>query len=244
MAINIINSANSFVRFGDPVPSHCIWGDINFCLPIYEAGDFWFQFIVNMDTAGEVECLPGAAEIQVALAYECGQPLNENSVKPTRYKLSDTQILYSWQSNFPGFELIQVGECFKIQVTILSGEVENTFCSNCFERIADPCFTSILEYSNEEDAFGFKYCAGGGVEEEPVTCEPTYITFTNQAIVTIPYTAPLQAKYGNMPNVQVWLYDPSGVLTNMGVQVTFDSFPPTVITVDNGGPGSGVIILR
>src|SRR5688572_11030290 len=106
MAINIINSANSFVRFGDSVSSHCLWGDIDFCLPVYESEDVYFQFIASADTSEESEylCLPGAEEVEIALVNECdGAPIISFSEKPTRYRLSPTQVLYNWSHGFPGF---------------------------------------------------------------------------------------------------------------------------------------------
>lgn len=249
MAINIINSANSFVRFGDTVSTHCIWGNIDFCLPVYNSTDVYFQFIASADTAVESEylCLSGAAEVSVSIVNTCGgSDLIAFAQKPTRYRLSPTQVLYNWSHGFPGFPTgVSCNECFKIQISLEVNGISQLHCSNCFERVCDDCFTSVLEYGNEEDAFGFKYCTGGGVEEDPVTCEPTIVTFTNLSTLSIPYTAQLQAKYGNLPNVQIWIYDSNGVLTNMNIQATFDAYPPTVVNFDfGGGPSSGIIIFR
>jgi hypothetical protein len=43
--------------------------------------------------------------------------------------------------------------------------------------------------------------------------------------------------------VQVWVSDGTN-LVNMGISAVFDSYPVNTITVDLGGPGSGIIVIR
>ncbi len=201
-------------------------------------------------------CTQSGDEISVALVTECnGSPLLTFSEKPERIRLSTTQVLYNWSYGVPGFtSVVAVGECFKIQVTVLATpygypEEELVRCSNCFERIASDCFTSVIEYGNEDDAFGFKYCYGGnlnGAYEDPteLDCSPTVVTFVGVATLAIPYTALLQAKYGTIPTVQVWIYDGTGQLLNMGITAGFDTYPPTMINLDFGGVASGIVVIR
>jgi hypothetical protein len=142
----------------------------------------------------------------------------------------------------PNFtSVIAVNECFKIQVTISGTE----FCSNCFERIPSDCFTSVIEYGNDEDAFGFKYCYSGNLEDDTViSCEPTIVNFISVPTLIIPYTASLQASYGAFPTVQAWVYDGMGQLVNMGITIAFDTYPPTLINLDFGGISTGIVIIR
>ncbi len=258
MAITIISPVNSFVRFGETAnPPLCIWGNINFCLPIFEQSDWYFQWVIQ-GTELEIDslCTQSGDEIEVALVNECGgASVLTFAENPERFRLSETQVLYNWSVGFPNFtSVISVGECFRVQLTLdatpygYPEEVE-TFCSNCFERIGDDCYTSVVEYGNDEDGFGFKYCFSGEVDNpdspvEPVDCSPTVVTFVNVGTLAIPYTALLQSKYGVFPTVQVWVYDGSGALINMGITAGFDGYPPTMINLDFGGPASGIVVIR
>lgn len=255
MALTIINSTHSFIRFNETAPEpHCIWGDVDFCLPVFDQEDIYFQFVIQGD-AGEIDslCTQDASEIVVALVNECdGDVLLTFSEKPQRYRLSDTQVLYNWSHGLPNFSsVISVNSCFRIQITVTEVygySSANVFCSNCFERIAEECFTSVIEYGNDEDAFGFKYCYGGDIEGDPsaprTDCDPTIVQFIGVPTLSIPYTAGLQSKYGVYPTVQAWVYDGSGQLVNMGITITFDTYPPTLINLDFGGVATGIVIIR
>lgn len=254
--LNIISPVNSFIRFNEAAADPlCIWGDVNFCLPVYEDEDIYFQFVIE-GTEGEIDslCTQTGDEITVALVSECNTtPLLTFSEKPERLRLSTTQVLYNWAHGLPGFtSVIDVAQCFKIQVTVQATPYgypteTDVYCSNCFERIASSCFTSVIEYGNDEDAFGFKYCHGGNLPGETPTeidCSPTIVTFVSVATLAIPYTALLQAKYGVFPTVQVWIYDGTGQLLNMGITAAFDTYPPTMINLDFGGSASGIVVIR
>lgn len=248
MGINILSPANSFVRFSEAcVTNDCIFGEVEYNLPVYESEDVYFQAIIVADTPEEADalCTLDASEVEVSLVDNCayGAGLIDFTEKPERFRISETQILYNWQHGFPGWPgPIQNNECFKIRMTV--GGVQ--FCSNCFERIADPCYTSVLEYGNEEDAFGFKYCYGGALTPsgESGECAPTIISFTNVPTLTIPYTAMMIDNYGTVPTVQVWLYDDSAQLVNAGITAKFNTYPPTQLIFDFGGNASGIIVIR
>ncbi len=254
MGLNLINSTHSFVRFNDPDPEpNCIWGTVDYCLPVYDQEDVYFQFVIE-GTVDEIDslCTQDNSGVEVSLVNDCdGADLLTFTEKPQRFRLSDTQILYNWSHGLPNFtSVISVNECFRIKVVVTEVYVyseANTFCSNCFERIGEDCFTSVIEYGNEEDGFGFKYCYGGDLESDPaaaIDCDPTIVQFINVATLSIPYTAGLKASYGNFPTVQAWVYDGSGQLVNMGITVAFDTYPPTMINLDFGGPGTGIVIIR
>jgi hypothetical protein len=255
MSVSIQSPINSFVQFSPTAPPElCIWGTLNFCLPVFADDDVYFQWLIN-GTELEIDslCTTDGGGITVSLVNDCEDAdLLVFSEKPQRFRLSATQLLYNWSHGLPNFKSsVAVAECFKIKVTIDAtpyGYPEQvvSFCSKCLERIASDCFTSVLEYGNDEDAFGFKYCGGGSVQ--PVsgdeTCEPTIVQFVNVPTVDIPYTAQLRAMYGDFPTVQVWIYDGPGQLLNMGITAAFDTYPPTMIHIDNGGPASGVVVIR
>ncbi len=148
-------------------------------------------------------------------------------------------MLYVWQHGMPGFtSVLDFGECFHIKIQILS----QTFCSTtCFQRIKDPCFTTVLQYSNDANAFGFAYCAGGeNIDIETDDCEPTIIQFSNQATMVIPWTAFLQSKYGDAPNIAAWIND-GGELVQAGIRIAYDTYPVNEIRIDFGGVASGVV---
>lgn len=258
MALTLINSTNSFVRFDNAAnPVLCLWGTVNYCLPIYNQEDVYFQFVIE-STEEEIDslCTQTGDEVVVSLVSECGgAPLVVFDEKPERIRLSSTQLLYNWSYGVPGFDaVVAVNQCFKIQIEVTGtpyGYPEETevFCSNCFERIASDCFTSVIEYGNDEDAFGFKYCnsgdiEGGGSGGASADCSPTITTFIGVATLQIPYTAYLQNKHGAFPTVQVWVYDGTGQLINMGITAAFDTYPPTVINLDFGGTASGIVVIR
>ena len=256
MALTIISPQHSFIRFNEAAADAlCIWGTINFCLPVYDPEDIYFQFVIE-GTEDEIDslCTQTGGEVTIQLVTDCNtDPLITFTERPERYRLSATQVIYNWTHGVPGFiSVVTVGVCFKIQVTVQAtpyGYPMETLvaCSNCFERIANECFTSVIEYGNDDDAFGFKYCNSGDIETDPpasIDCSPTIVTFVSVGTLAIPYTAFLKAKYGVFPTVQVWIYDGAGQLVNMGITAAFDTYPPTMINLDFGGTASGIVVIR
>lgn len=250
MALNLSAPAHSFVQFtvSDAIQS-CEFADIQLCLPVYEDNDVAFQFIVTTDSEEEADdlCDFGNNLIQVGIVTDCGDDfLLEFTEKAERYRIGTTQILYNWAHGLTDFAtVISRGECFQIKI-IVDGTY--SFCSNCFQRIATACHTSVIEYSNEDNFAGFNYCNsvseeidGGGGQG---TCEKTIISFTNVPALTIPYTASLLAKHGNAPSVKVWIYDEQSQLVDMGIRITFDFYPPTELHADFGGNASGIFVIQ
>lgn len=250
MAYSIINPPKSFVQFGTPPPveSPC-FPETEGALPVYEEADVAFQLAIQADTVEEANaiCGAGAVNIEFGLVDECGQP--DFSVQfpetPSVKRISDTKVNVDWPHGLTGMlGNYPEGSCFRIMMRI-GGE---TWCSNYFRRITlkEACETSVIEYGNNENAFGFVYCGNSeGVEDaEGVTCDPEIVTFLNQTTLVIPYTALFQTKFGQVPTVQVWIYDENGFPTNMGIQAQFDQLPPTQILIDLGGTASGFVVIR
>lgn len=243
MAIRILSPVNSFVQFDNPEPiTSCNFREIALCLPVFEADDVYFQFVIETDTIEEADalCSLNNDAFSIGIVKSCDDPfLLELTDQPERFRISDFQVLYNWSNGLPGFStVINVGECFMVKVIITPEE----FCSNCFQRIGSDCFTSVIEYGNDDNAFGFSYCNSAAIgETEEADCDPLFITFTNQSTLAIPYTAAMIAKYGNIPTLKVWIYDGSGNLVNMSVSQSLDTYPPTQINIDMGGPATGVL---
>lgn len=246
MGYSIITPANSFVRFdGEPPETHCIHGEFKDCLPVYAESDVHYQFVVQADTIEEADalCNIGQSGIEMGLVADCDQADFDVvfDEQPERYRISPLQVLYNWSHGLTGMlGFYNEGECFFIRVVI----DDTKYCSNCFQRIPNDCFTSVIEFGNDENFAGYYYCNSEQAIEGTLICEPTVVEFVNQATLNIPYTAFLQAKYGDVPTVQTWIYDSGGVLVNMGITATFDAMPPSVISFDFGGTASGVIVIR
>lgn len=244
MALEIISPTNSFVQFDNTETiSSCNYQDIDLCLPVYEDDDVSFQFVIETDTIEEADALCSLTNegFSIGIVNDCSQGLILTFAEtPERYRISDFQVLYNWGNGLTGFStVIDIGECFLVKVII----GEQSFCSNCFQRISNPCHTSVIEYGNDENAFGFNYCNSEAVDSGGATidCDPTFIAFTNQSTLAIPYTASMVAKYGNVPTIKVWIYDTTGELVNMSVRQALDTYPPTQINIDLGGSASGVL---
>lgn len=251
MAYSITSPTQSFVQFNETGKvDHCIFDKINFCLPVFADGDVAFQFVVN-GLQSEIDALCGVYGNNIAIGivnacYDASFLLeftaNPYNDEPDIFRLSDTQLLVNWAHGFPGFtNIISEGECFKVRVEVGLQQ----FCSNCFERTSDDCFTSVVEYGCDENCFGFNYCGsgtttGGGTD---TSCEPTIITFTNQSTLTINYTQMLRDAYGDVPSIQVWISDGTD-LVNMGITAALDTYPPNILSFDFGGPATGIVVLR
>lgn len=247
MAYRVLTPTNSFIRFdGAYTFTHCLHGEVTECLPVYEEADIAFQFVVEADSEAEADalCDPYTSGIEMGLVLACDQVgfTHEFTELPDRFRISTLQVLYNWPHGAEGMAgNIDIGQCFYIRVVV----AEVDYCSNCFQRIPDPCFTSVLDYSNDENFAGFNYCNAGGIESgESTSCDPEVYSFTNQDTMTIPYTASLVDRFGEVPTVQAWIYDEFGVPTNMGIVAQFDTMPPTSITFHFGGTASGFIVIR
>jgi hypothetical protein len=249
MAYSITSPAQSFIQFSETgIIDHCIFDNLRFCLPVYEDRDVAFQVYIN-GTDSEIDALCGVygSPISIGIVNTCDDAdflleftANPYNDLPEIFRLGDTQLLLNWSHGVPGFtNVISYGECFKIRIQI--GLTK--FCSNCFERTSDNCFTSVIEYSADENAFGFNYCGGGATAAGELTCEPLIIPFENQSTMSIPYTQMLRDSYGEVPTVQVWISDGTN-LVNMGITATFDAYPPNVLGFDFGGVASGIIVIK
>lgn len=249
MALQITSPTHSFVQFNETGTfEHCIFGSYTVPLPVVLYTDVAFQFYLT-GTSSELDAICGVygEEIRVGIVSECddvgflteftGAPYSDEA---EIYRLSDTQLLVNWSHGLPGFDsVVAVGECFRIRIQI----GEETWCSNVHKRSSDSCFTSVIDYTNDENYAGFNYCSSGAVGETEISCEPLIIQFTNQSTLTIPYTQSMRDSYGDVPSVAIWISDGTN-LVNMGVTATFDDYPVNTISADFGGNASGILVIR
>jgi hypothetical protein len=258
----------SFVQFDETDIEHCMWGTVRATLPVYSDDDIAFQFFVS-GTEAEIDELVNFynTAVTVGIAGIDDETFTEPTLiefaeEPERFRISDTAMLYNWTAGLPGFqEVIDVGQCFKIQVTVnLSGDGSDVKTSNRFIRVGDDCYTSVLQYGNDDNAFGFNYCyssdfvppdggggGGGGTTNPPpqnTACEPMAIQFTNESTWVMPYTTEMADAYGSTPTVQVWLADVNGDYVKTDGLVKMDAYPPNYLEFDFGGTASGIIIIK
>lgn len=245
MPYSIYTSRFSFLQFAESdLIQQCDWVDTHECLPVVEDEDVWFQFILQADTEEEANALCSIDDaigvpVRVGIGITCADDATVFLQRPQRYRIGLLNVLYYWPHGLPGITgLIDIAQCFRIQVLVAN----QSFCSNCFQRIGSDCHTTVVQYSNDENAFGFNYCAdaNAAAEVQP-DCNPEIITFTNKSVLTLPWTAFLQSKFGNTPTVETWIYDEGGELVRAGIRVALDTYPPTELRFDFGGNASGVI---
>ncbi len=241
----------SFVQFGetDFVDQNCMF-DFSLCLPIVTPTDVAFQFYIALDDEVEADAFQADPSVLELLmendTFVGGELLIPGT--PEIFKINPITFLVNVALSWTGVTVLEDGQCFNLIARIGVYEAR----TNCFQKINEDgeadCDTALIEYGNEEDGFGFKYCLGEGdlIIDEPggATCEPTLITFTNKSILTIPYTSTLISKHGLIPTVQVWIYDDNGDLVNMNIRAAFDSMPPTLLKFDFGGTASGIIKIK
>jgi hypothetical protein len=238
---SISTSIFSFIQFDESDNiSACNWATTDMCLPVFAVNDVWFQFIIRASTPEEADalCSITADPLIIGHVQQCSDAITPFAGQITRYRISPTEVLYHWSHGITTLNDLEVGDCFRIGIEVF----DQFFCSNCFQRIANDCFTNVVEYSQENDnAFGFNYCAASnGDQPVEVDCQPLIIEFNNEDTYSLVWTAYLQSIYGPAPSVEVWVYDGSE-LVKAGLVVKFDTYPPTVITIDMGGPASGII---
>lgn len=226
----------------------CNFPNVGFCLPVYAQDDIAFQFVL-VGTESEMNelCQLGDPDkVEIGLVRDCGDDFdinfNASYLRPTKSRISATQVLYKWEEGFPGFDLeYEIGDCFYVKVVAHMDSGDVSACSNCFQRIGADCFTSVVEYGSDQNIFGFNYCDSGEMFEETETCEEPYILqFTNTLNIDIPYTEELRTKFGDVPTVEIWIFDGTQY-SKAFIQDGFDAYPPTRIIADLGGLATGFI---
>lgn len=75
--------------------------------------------------------------------------------------------------------------------------------------------------------------------------EPEIIWFTNEATKTVLWTSTRKQRFGNMPVVQIWIFDGDKYQLS-ALQPDFDNAPPafTQMDFDFTGPATGFILIK
>jgi hypothetical protein len=256
MAAIVTQPDHSFVRFGADYHETCNDNDVIFNLPMVYHDDVAFQFIIQTDTDAEADELTSVGSPAVRVGITSQDPAiaawlkDYTATQPERFRIGPRRVLYQWDAGAPDFEsVVAIGKCFRFVVTVTISTGTITGISNKFERIASDCYNTLLEYSADKNQFGFVYCGyydesdGGSIPVPANQCDPMVIPFNNKPVMVIPYTAAMLSKYGDVPRVDVYIYNPQNGLFELvpGISASLDNVPPTVITVDLGGPATGYI---
>ena len=164
MAIVLTAPRYSFVQIDEQTSEPCSWyGDT--CLPVYNLNDLEFQLFATV--TGSDKGLFFALQINGFITTDCSI-LDNSHANYTAIWTKVTTGAYSnpdiWHGKFVyasnnGFSSLSDQECFYISF-IVAPHTESGFhvCSyTCFKKIVDDCFTSVLGYRNNEDAFYFDY---------------------------------------------------------------------------------------
>lgn len=171
--ISIVSPNNSFVKFGaEENISTCCEGDDNFCIPVVEETDTWFQ--VNLECINDTvlqQIFDSAPEnFQLILLSGTGNTAGtyvantlrnwkDDGLLFTKFKTAETVATILWKQNFKDIKtLVACDECFELALVVIVDSITYVAISNCFIRKCEDCFLSVLEYTNEKDDFEFSYC--------------------------------------------------------------------------------------
>lgn len=162
-----------------PTDVNCLY-DEQVCIPVFAAEDLAFQFLVDVNNAALWETDYGMKfEYFIKVSTSC---------TPGQYDYS-APIMYDLTWKFPtstlGVGMSSVNTAFRfgdlpvntclylslVKRTWDSGTGQGDYherielCSKCFKVITDPCYTTLLQYRNNENAFGFIYAASPDIPE-------------------------------------------------------------------------------
>lgn len=196
--MQIVNPKYSFVKFDSPEAINtCCNGDQEFCIPVIEETDTYFQVKLTSTVYSEIQDMmdddsEGAAEAfhLLLLAGSGNTPDNfvdnllrdwtfQDHLTFEKFRTGLFEITLQWKSPFKDIKtLLDCGDCFQlafIRAGEFSAEFSDEFSdefdidgttiaydfiaiSNCFKRACEDCFTSVLEYYNDDDYAEFRYC--------------------------------------------------------------------------------------
>jgi hypothetical protein len=194
--MQIVNPTYSFVKFGSaPVVNNYCDGVQDFCIPVIEETDTYFQFKITSAVYAEIQALMSAPADDLQLVLLSGSGNTSASIAANtlrnwtvadgltfeRYRTGLYEVTFLWKRAFKDIKtLLACDGCFQLAiikgaVTTGGGELSDEFSdefstdagvtiydlsaiSNCFKRFCDDCYTSILEYYNDDDYADFGYC--------------------------------------------------------------------------------------
>lgn len=163
---SVVNPVNSFVQFGkltdNPTTEGCE-GELQDCLPVAGLADL--QFMVKLKFTGpdreNVLSYDFAASIDHTGSIEDEFDYTGLTIVDTGSEV-DVSIYFKWNGSQTEFDNLPVNTCFQIFMYYFpsdssAGPVKFGQTLNCFYKTVDTCYTSLVEYNNNDDAFGFEY---------------------------------------------------------------------------------------
>jgi hypothetical protein len=172
MAINIKSPRLSFVQI-EPYALAVICGKEAISLPFSLPNDLKFQLLIQTSTIAEADSVmaesitnfnlrlvKGGLSVDVA-TIQANTLLNYSTMNKhfSRYRIGLTTILLYWSHGLAAFDThVSCEQCFKMAADVKIGAITTIVPTNTFYRSCDPYFTSVLEYTCDENAYGFNYC--------------------------------------------------------------------------------------
>lgn len=172
--MEIISPAYSFIKFNSPeAENYCCIGDETFCIPVIYDTDLAFQFIIsgaNLTEGNTIYDTP-LSQIRLLLLKGSGNEeadilgntlrdwTTEDVLTFEKNRTARNAVTYLWRNILKDItDLVACNGCFQLAVKAQIGDNTIIGISNCLVLKCDDCFTSVLEYYNDEDYAGFDYC--------------------------------------------------------------------------------------
>lgn len=172
----------SFVQLQDPAEADCAFGP-GVCLPMSSISNISFQmYLVNGATpVGGVTRTIYANPVPTTFDCDAAVRIDEDLQVAMHGEIAnfsggayttvvnffmDAASWDTWNVGEPTERKVLQGECFRFQIIedwrdggdiVIAREVIG--CTNCFVRVEASCFLSVLQYSCDENSFGFNYLA-------------------------------------------------------------------------------------
>lgn len=186
----LFSEPNSFYQLQNYIYLNCD-GPVDFCLPVLDAFDIInFKLFTNDNPAPDINnrCEFPKTLYGYRMVKDCHLPVPSGTslTYPAGVTQFQTNLVEDgvWAVNPPGFSEVDnkfvdglaCDECFYIQIIKTVTGCNEDFpefgtpftytstiagCLGCFKKICDPCHTTLLEYYNNENAFGFYYKTTG-----------------------------------------------------------------------------------
>jgi hypothetical protein len=155
MSIVLSNPRLSFINFSDAPPP-------DMPLPIAAGSDIAFQVLLTAADEAEADTI-GNDTLKLSIwsmpESELLHDYYADGYYFTFYRLSATQVLAYWTNGLPDVDTYApFDSCFTI-VLLVVGTYTFIYNSVLLKHVFDNKYTSIIEYSCEENSYGFNYCA-------------------------------------------------------------------------------------
>ena len=163
MAIVLSSPKYSFVQLFEQYNDSCGAFE-QFALPVYDLKDLEFQMTALVDGTDKTTFL--AAHVNAGITIDCVTPgiLVQNWIGTwTQTETGAGVAPDTWVGNFKWntntlFTGLSIGQCFNIVFYKQSDGLPVTDCTyTTFQKIQADCFTSVIEYRNNSNAFYFDY---------------------------------------------------------------------------------------